>query len=219
MMAFQMPETRDAVTRFAEITGLDLDTAPEIDEVITVLADTGLLAADQPPQPALFDAPAEPDAARTMTLLRLALVGGATYWAHERDSFENLTSEPFPVDAATFVAVVAALLEHHYADITELGFEQALTLLERELPARAVFIADSPSLALTFHLRALGENADSCWDSALRGELGTVVSEACQHDGFALCVFNRLSATHGIGCIPLSYGSWLVYRTAATLEP
>jgi hypothetical protein len=205
MTTFTLPETRAALARWREITGLTEDS-PEWGEVQRVLDDTGLLRADGEQQ--LFDDPAMPPGeAAGVIALRLAIVGGAVF---HRQMIERVSFEKHGL--ATCTAVVAALLASFY-DMTGLTFAQALYLLETELPTRVHGIAVHPAVALRWRaehplpLTAVGT-------SSLAAE---ILRAAFDDDEFAVRVFARTAddPAYHLALTALCTGNWVVYDSAS----
>lgn len=209
MGIFTLPETHAALVRWQEITGLD-EASPEWGEVYQVLKDTELLRADQCPQRALFDPPelSLGDTAE-VTALRLAIVDGAVFHrqAVELAGYEKLS-------LGTCTATVAALVGQFY-DLSGLTFEQALFLLETELPVRVLGVVPAPSVALMW--QAEGPTAMAKLGAT---SLAThVLRAAFDDDDFAVRVFARTaeSPEHHLALAPLCTGSWVVYNSARRL--
>lgn len=211
MGTFTLPETRAAFDRWQDITGLDEDS-PEWGEVLAVLRDTDLLAADRAAQRHLFEDPAAPlGDTEQVRALRLAIVGGAQF---HRDQ----TPAGSPLGLAMATAVVATLIQRHYGeDITGLPVEQGLYLLEREVDVRTMGVTVSPAVALKWLMpRSFAPDSGGVDRDSM---VGVVVDTAWDNDEFAVAVFDRLAENrhHHVALAPMCTGAWLVYDCAQRL--
>lgn len=205
MTRFALPEVHSAFMEWRALTGHGWDS-PEWSDTLAALDRVDLLAADQAPQPQLWDTDAELAELPGARRLRAAILGAARVWHDQRPNWRY--------DLPTTAEIMIAHLSSWPAvEVDGPPLPDVLLRLEVQVPRQTGAIYASRSDALgalmgaELHLHS-ESGAPTCLPTLTR----MVLREAVEDEAVAVRVLDRLAAheEYGITVLPLSDGRWVM---------